>query len=299
MHIPVLLQEVINFLQPSDGKTYVDATFGYGGYTTAILQKSNCKVLAFDRDSTATQRASEIKSQFGERFQFINDKFSNISNYITKADAIIADFGISSMHVDDASRGFSFQKEAKLNMQMGKCEISAYDVINDFSEEQISDIIFKYSNESSAKKIAKIIYHERKKNKIETTTQLADLIYESYGKPRHYKIHPATKTFQAIRIFVNNELDEIENLLTASKQILNKDAKLICVSFHELEDRIVKNFLLENSQKREKNNKYLQKQEKNDYCFEIITKKPVEPSPQEIALNVRSRSAKLRCAKKL
>lgn len=258
MHIPVLLHEALTLLQPKDGNTYVDATFGNGGYTTAILQHCNCKVIALDRDPTTTPKAMEIKQQFGKRFEFINDKFSNITHYISHADGIVADFGISSMHVDDASRGFSFQKDAPLNMQMGKCEISAFDVINTFSEEQLSDIIFKYSNEHLAKKIATAIFHTRKKSTIYTTTQLAEIIYNTYGKPRHYKIHPATKTFQAIRVFVNNELEEIESLLTASGKIITTGGRLVCVSFHELEDRLVKNYLTENSQKKQKVNKYSQ-----------------------------------------
>lgn len=298
MHTSVLLQEAILFLQPEHGGVYVDATFGGGGYTRAILEKTQCRVIAFDRDPTVLPTVEDVKNQFRERFEFINDTFSTIGKYIKEADGIVADFGISSMHVDDASRGFSFQKEAKLDMRMGKCEISAFEVINEFSEEQLADIIYKYSNEHLSKKIASAIFHERKKCVIQTTTQLAEIIYKTYGTPRHYKIHPATKTFQAIRVFVNNELAEIEALLEASKNILKPHGKLVCVSFHELEDRIVKNFLAENSQKREKHNKYSKEKAQCDGLFEIITKKPIEPTAEEIQANPRSRSAKLRCGEK-
>lgn len=301
MHIPVLLKEVIELLNPQKGKTYVDATFGAGGYTRAILESTICNVIAFDRDPTTIKTAEDFQKQYKNRFTFIHDTFSNISQYIQEIDGIVADFGISSMHIDNSERGFSFNKEAKLNMQMGKCEISAFDVINTFSEKQLEEIIWKYSNERLAKKIASMIFSARKKKEIHTTTELAEIIYEAYNKPQHYKIHPATKTFQAIRIFVNNELEEIETLLKSSLQILKKDSKMVCVSFHELEDRIVKIFFNENSQKKEKHNKYgiENTPNKNVEPLKIITHKPIEPSGEEIKNNPRSRSAKLRCAEKL
>ena len=299
IHKSVLLHEAVSALNISNGKTYVDATFGAGGYTKEILSRTDCKVIAFDRDSTVIPIADEIKKQFGERFEFINDKFSNITNYVSKCDGIVADFGISSMHVDDATRGFSFNKEAKLNMQMGKCEISAFNVINDFDEKQIADIIFKYSNERLAKKIAGMIFSARKKKSIETTIELAQIVYEAYNEPQHYKIHPATKTFQAIRIFVNNELEEIELLLESSLKSITSGGILACISFHELEDRLVKNFFEENSEKKIKKNKYTQEPiSNNKKPFVIITKKPIEPSSEEVRLNPRSRSAKLRIGQK-
>ena len=295
IHKSVLLNEAISALNIFDGGTYIDATFGAGGYTKEILLRANSTVIAFDRDPTVIPIASAIKQQFGEKFHFFSEKFSEIANLVQSANGIVADFGISSMHVDNADRGFSFQKNAKLNMQMGKCEISAFDVVNHFEESKIADIIFRYSNERLAKKIAGMIYSARKKQPIETTLELAQLIYEAYNKPQHYKIHPATKTFQAIRIFVNNELEEIELLLASSTQILQKNGVLACVSFHELEDRLVKNFFEENSEKKVKMNKYSQEiQAQSQKPFEIITKKPIEPTDAEVRENPRSRSAKLR-----
>lgn len=295
IHKSVLLNEAISSLNIVDGGVYVDATFGAGGYTKEILRRANCSVIAFDRDPTVIPIANEIKQQFGERFQFFSEKFSEIPNFVQSANGIVADFGISSMHVDNPERGFSFQKNAKLNMQMGKCEISAFDVVNNFEESKIADIIFRYSNERLAKKIAGMIYSERKKQPIETTLELAQIIYEAYNQPKHYKIHPATKTFQAIRIFVNNELEEIEILLASSAEILQKNGVLACVSFHELEDRLVKNFFEENSEKKVKKNKYAQEEAiSSEKPFEIITKKPIEPSDAEVRENPRSRSAKLR-----
>ena len=299
-HIPVLLHKMLDSLSPKNGNTYIDATFGAGGYTRAILENAQCNVVSFDRDPSTIQIAQEFTQEFGERFQFIHDKFSNIETYIAQADGIVADFGISSMHVDNADRGFSFQKEAKLDMRMGKCEISAYSVINTFSEEKLASIIHEHSNERLAKKIAGMIFHTRKKQDIQTTTELAQIIYEAYNKPQHYKIHPATKTFQAIRIYVNQELREIQHLLSTSVNILKPKGRLVCVSFHELEDRIVKNFLIQNSPQKVKINKYSTNKDNKqaDSQFTIITKKPIAPTQQEIKSNIRSRSAKLRCGEK-
>ena len=295
IHKSVLLKEAVSFLNIADGGVYIDATFGAGGYTKEMLSQANCTVIAFDRDPTVIPIANAVMEQFGKRFQFFSEKFSEMQNFVKSANGIVADFGISSMHVDNPERGFSFQKDAKLNMQMGKCEISAFDVVNFFDESKIADIIFRYSNERLAKKIAGMIYSARKKQPIETTLELAQIIYEAYNKPQHYKIHPATKTFQAIRIFVNNEIEEIELLLASSAEILQKNGVLACVSFHELEDRLVKNFLEENSEKKVKKNKYAQDEAiLSQKPFEIITKKPIEPTADEVRWNPRSRSAKLR-----
>jgi 16S rRNA (cytosine1402-N4)-methyltransferase len=300
MHKSVLLKEALYYFNPQENGIYIDATFGAGGYTKAILESTECKVIAFDRDQTIIPTAEKLKKEFGQRFQFVHDKFSNISQYISKVDGIVADFGISSMHVDEASRGFSFNKEAKLNMQMGKCDTSAFEIINTFSEAQLAEMIDKYSNEHLAKKIAGMIFHARKKQEIQTTTELAQIIYEAYNKPKHYKIHPATKTFQAIRIFVNKELEEIETLLNSSIDLLKPNGRIVCVSFHELEDRLVKNFLAEHSPRKEKVNKYSTEEVmQQNKPFEIITKKPVEPSAEEVRLNPRARSAKLRCGEKV
>lgn len=299
MHKSVLLNEALLNLAIKNGGTYVDATFGAGGYTKAILQSAECNVIAFDRDDSVIPIAEQIKNEFGLRFTFINDKFSNIANYVTECDGIVADFGISSMHVDNASRGFSFQKEAKLDMQMGKCDISAYDVINTFSEKQIADIIFHNSNERLAKKIAGMVVNSRKKSAIDTTIKLAQICFEAYGRPQRYKIHPATKTFQAIRMYVNKELEEIHTLLKLSIRLIKPQGRLVCVSFHELEDRIVKNFLIEHSEKKVKNNKYSNHDIASSMPFQIITNKPVESKPEEVQENPRARSAKLRVAEKV
>jgi 16S rRNA (cytosine1402-N4)-methyltransferase len=293
MHKPVLLNEMLEYLAPQDGKTYIDTTFGAGGYTRAILNAANCTVIAFERDPTTQPTAQNFQEEFGHRFQFINDKFSNIEKHIQEADGIVGDFGISSMQVDNGDRGFSFQKEATLNMQMGLCEISAFDVVNNFGEKELANLIFENSNETLARKIATMIFHARKKAPIETTLQLAQIIFEAYGKPHRYKIHPATKTFQAIRAFVNNEFAEIKTLMNAFPKILKPQGRFACVTFHEIEDRIAKESFLSLCQKKEKVNKYKINPMSSEQ-FTILTKKPIAPSDDEVRGNVRSRSAKLR-----
>lgn len=298
MHKPVLLQEMLQYLAPQEGKLYIDATFGAGGYTKAILQSADCNVIAFDRDPSTRQSADTIQKEFCNRFRFINDKFSTIHSYVQKVDGIVADFGISSMQVDNAERGFSFLKEAKLNMQMGLCKISAYDVVNTFSEKDLARIILENSNEKLACKIASMIYHKRKHRHIETTTELARIIFEAYGSPQRYKIHPATKTFQAIRVFINDEFDEIKELLAHAPKLLLPSSHLVCVSFHEIEDRIVKDHFASITGKRIKINKYGKEALENEPDFTVLTKKPIEPAEKEIAENPRCRSAKLRAIRK-
>lgn len=294
IHKPVLLNEMLKYLSPKDGETYIDSTFGAGGYTSAILASANCKVIAFDRDPTTISIAEKLREKYGHRFEFVNDKFSNMQNFITEANGIVADFGVSSMQIDNAERGFSFQKEATLNMQMGICEMSGYDVINNFDEKKLADIIFENSNETLSRKIASMIFHARKKSPIETTTHLAQIIFEAYGKPQRYKIHPATKTFQAIRAFVNDEFGEIKKLMEVFPKILASKGRFVCVTFHEIEDRIAKESLANLCEKKQKVNKYKENTQKIDEKFTILTKKPIAPSDDEIKENIRSRSAKLR-----
>lgn len=302
-HKPVLLQEALFYLSPKDGETYIDATYGAGGYTRAILEKANCKVIAFDRDENVLPIAEQFKSEFQDRFEFINTVFSKIDELgKAKVDGIVADFGVSSMQLDVSERGFSFQNEGRLNMRMGYNQFSAFHVVNNFPETKLSEIIEKFGEERLHKKIANFIVAGRAKKPIETTTELAKIIESAYGKEAKYsKIHPATKTFQAIRIFINDELSEIESLLTKSIDLLKSGGKLVTVSFHSLEDSIVKEFLRKNSSKKKKINKYktdLLDEEVILPPFEILTKNVIVPTAFEVRENIRSRSAKLRAAKK-
>jgi 16S rRNA (cytosine1402-N4)-methyltransferase len=298
-HIPVLINEMLDNLKPKDNEHYIDLTFGAGGYSKAILEKANCKVTAFDRDPNIVGLVEEIKEKYKERFNFINSEFSKLKEFINdnSVDGIVADFGVSSMQIDQTERGFSFLKTAKLDMRMSSKGISAYDVINDFSESDLANIIFTYGGERDSRKIARNILIERTKSTIQDTTKLAEIIRKS-KKFKYSKIDPATKTFQAIRIFVNDELKEIESLLTQISKITKIGGRLIFVSFHELEDRLIKNYLRSNEIKRLSTSKY--KEEFSDYgIYKLLNKKVIQPSSEEIKNNPRSRSGALRAAQKI
>lgn len=283
-HIPVLLMETLAVLKPQNCDKILDCTFGGGGHTRAILSASNCYVCAVDRDPEAEARAQEIKKQYGGRFDFILAKFSTVSDFFKdgqKFDAVLFDFGISSFQVDDAKRGFSFSKEATLDMRMSKDGISAYDVVNTFSEEKLANIIWAYGDERNSKKIANEIVKIRANAPITTTIQLADIVRKIAETPatvkKYSKIDAATKTFQAIRMFVNDELREIHDALENLPKLLKNGAKVATISFHALEDRVVKNWA----------------KSKKNYIIPI-NKSVIKPTAKEIFSNPRSRSAILR-----
>ncbi|MDR2526503.1 MAG: 16S rRNA (cytosine(1402)-N(4))-methyltransferase RsmH [Rickettsiales bacterium] len=284
-HNPVLLNEVLHFLEPQDDKIYLDCTFGAGGYTNAILNSAKCEVIGIDRDVTTKKFADEIKN---DRFTYFNMKFSEIDKLNKSFDGIALDIGVSSMQVDNAERGFSFKKEAKLDMRMGQNILSAHDIVNITGESNLSDILYRYGDEVRARKIAKEIVKNRP---INTTFELVNIVKKFY--PIKNKIDPSTKTFQAIRIAVNDELNELKKVLELSKILLNPHGRLVVVSFHSLEDKIVKDFMNSLVDKT-KNDKYKVKEEK----FKLLTKKPIVPSKEEIDNNIRSRSAKLRAIEK-
>lgn len=280
-HIPVLLNEVLDILNPSDGKVYFDGTFGGGGYSEAILKQADCSVIASDRDELVIPIAEKLQEKFPSRFFFVHSKFSDIKQilaqkHIEKADGIVLDLGLSNFQLEDESRGFSFKSKGDIDMTMGLCDETAMDVIRRCSEEQLANIIYSFSEERFSRRIAKTI----KKNLryIKTAEDLANAVRSCVR--RTGKIDQATKTFQALRIFVNKELEELKFVLNEIPNLLNSGGKIIVVSFHSLEDRIVKSFFKEYG--REK------------VSFEILTKKPITPSGEEIANNPKSRSAKLR-----
>ncbi len=281
-HIPVLLNEVLQVLDPKAKNKIIDATFGYGGHSEAILKKnSKCYITAIDRDPTVKQKAEELKNTYKDHFNFISGKFSDVINNLSERyDKVLFDFGVSSMQLDNTERGFSFSKEAKLDMRMSCDGLSAYDVVNDYSEKDLSEIIFRYGDESNARKIAKAIVNSRHINTIKTTTDLRNIIVDVFGFEKIHKSHSnvdvATKTFQAIRIFVNDELREISTALHALPNILNDNAIIITITFHALEDRVVKYWATNNSN------------------FTLLPPGVVQPSYSEIKSNPRSRSAKLR-----
>jgi 16S rRNA (cytosine1402-N4)-methyltransferase len=291
-HKSVMLNEVLEYLKPVDKEIYLDCTFGAGGYTKAILEKADCNVIALDRDPSVKKIAGTINEKFGNRFEFYNIKFSEVETILNNRNinGIVLDIGVSSMQIDNTDRGFSFQKNSKLDMRMGNEKLSAYDLINYTSETELANLIYNYGDEVKSRHIAKKIVKKRMEKPIETTFELAEIVRYFYPI-RERKIDPATKTFQAIRIAVNHELEELEKILEISKKILKSGGRLVVVSFHSLEDKIVKNFINAETD-RTKKNKY--STEKKVFNFELLAKKAVVPKNEEILTNIRARSAKLR-----
>lgn len=277
-HIPVMLAQVIEHLQPKEDGIYIDCTFGAGGYSKAILAKSACKLYAIDQDPSVVDYAKLIES---DGFKFINQNFANLDEVakqynLKDVDGIIFDLGVSSMQLDQAERGFSFNKEARLDMRMSKSGIDAWEVVNKFTEEDLADIIYYYGEETFARRIARKIVEMRKVAPINTTLELAKIVARIVRKKG--RIDPATKTFQAIRIYVNDELKVLKKALQSALDILKINGKIIIVSFQGLEDRIVKDFVSHSDK---------------------VVAKLYKPSTEEIELNSRSRSAKLRCIERV
>ncbi len=309
IHTPVMLNEIKSFLPKNKKINLIDATFGGGGYSKAILNEFNVNhLVAIDRDPISNIFAEEIKKRY-DNFELINEKFSNIDKVIkksqyskTKFDVIIYDLGVSSNQIENSERGFSFQKNGPLDMNMGLSEKTAYSVINNYDENNLAKIIFQLGEEKFSRKIAKNIVKSRKIKLISSTVELANIITRSIPVflLKKSKIHPATKTFQALRIYVNDEIEELKKALEKSIGLLCKNGLLLIVSFQSLEDRIVKDFFNHNSGKRWRSSRhYPELADTGPVTFEIITKKPLRPLDGEIKLNPRSRSAKLRVAQKV
>ena len=309
LHKSVMINEIISFLPSTKTINVIDATFGGGGYSQTILEKFNVnQLLAIDRDPISKIFAKEIESKFSN-FTLINDKFSKIEEIVNntkfkdkKFDIILFDIGTSSNQIDNAQRGFSFNKSGPLDMQMGPSDKNAYDIINNYEEKNLADIIYQYGEERYSRVIAKEIVKSRKIKFISDTIELSNIIKKCIPKKNQLKnkIHPATKTFQAIRIYVNDELNELKKSLEKTLKILNKDGLILVVSFQSLEDRIVKDFFNHNSGKRWRSSRhYPELPDKLATQLKIITKKPILPSASEILENPRSRSAKLRVAQKI
>ncbi len=295
-HIPVMLNEVLASLSPKDGEVYVDATFGNGGYTEAILKSANCKVIAIDRDPTVLKRVEELKSLYGDRFEFRAGQFSDFENLINQPiDGAVFDIGVSSMQLDQSARGFSFSKDAPLDMRMSCNGLSAADIVNHTEEKELADIIYKYGEERKSRQIAAKIAAYRKTKPIETTKELAEIIYTVIHKTPN-TIDPATRTFQALRIAVNNELEELEQGLHGALQLLNSQGRMVVVTFHSLEDRIVKNFFKEHSGKNVHVSRYMPVPEQLGDADFASCSKALMPTQKELSENKRSRSAKLRFA---
>lgn len=297
-HTPVLLAEVLDSLSPKDSEVYVDGTFGAGGYSRAILEAAECTVVAIDRDPAVMEQASAFKKEYGERFVFIRGAFGDIENLLceagfSKVDGFVLDIGVSSMQLDQPERGFSFRHEAALDMRMDTRQgLTAADIVNNTEEKALADLIYKYGEERHSRRIARKIVQARPLN---TTGELAELVRDVLGKSG--KTDPATKTFQALRIAVNDELGQLESALESAKKILKPGGRLAVVSFHSLEDRIVKDFLIENSGQASKGSRYLPDiGAAKEIFFKLLSKKSIKPSECEIKKNSRARSARLRSA---
>jgi 16S rRNA (cytosine1402-N4)-methyltransferase len=294
-HNPVMLKEVIESLNIRSGGTYIDCTFGAGGYTKAILNYCDCRVIGIDQDPSTKDFAKEISEKFKSNFIYINDNFRNLKDASEKyipVDGVVYDLGVSSMQLDQKERGFSFQSNAKLDMRMSKEGRSAYEIINETEEDKLADIIYLYGEERFARKIAKKIVEYRNQKPIETTFELANIVRGVCGN--RGKIDSSTKTFQAIRIAVNDELAAIEESLTQIRDVLKIGARAVVVSFHGLEDRIVKKFFIENSEVKIAKSKYAKEEVRQGMPFKLITRKSLKPSREEILSNPRARSARLR-----
>ncbi len=301
-HCSVLLNEVLEYLVPLDNKTYLDCTFGAGGYSRAVLEKANCFVIGLDQDPNVLPFANQLYAQFGNRFEFVQTNFADSKDRLLdkKFDGIILDLGVSSMQVDNADRGFSFMQEGPLDMRMSSSGMTVAEFIANTSEEEIANVIYKYGEEVQSRQIAKKIVEARARKPLKSTLQFAEIIRNAMHY-RKSKIDPVTKTFQAIRIFINKELESLELFLKDIKDMLKPRGRIIVVSFHSLEDSIVKYFFKNYSIPkiaRSKYSKELNFTEKGKW-LKIITKKSISPKREEVLKNPRSRSARLRVAEKL
>jgi len=297
-HYPVMLNQVLSIISPQHGGTFIDCTFGGGGYSNAILKHPGTKVLAIDRDNVTQKYANNLIKKFPDRFSFFQEKFSNISKVInkeTKPRAIIFDLGLSSLQLLDKERGFSFNSGNSLSMEMGINDRTTYDAINSLNKENLTSIIKIFGEEKDGKIIANKIINRRKKGPITTSKELSQIIHGA-KKNKNYKKNLSTKTFQAIRIFVNKELTELALGLTEASKILSSGGILLVVSFHSIEDKIVKNFFNLYSSLRKNPSRYFPEEEKKYDLFKFTIKKPLVPEVNEIEENVNSRSAKLRYA---
>ncbi len=295
-HFPVMLSEIIQISSPKKGGLFLDCTFGGGGYSREILKFKKTNVIAVDRDDSVVSIAKNFEKKFHNRFKFCQSKFSQIDTVVNKnVDIIIFDLGISSIQINDYKRGFSFKSRDKLNMSMGLSKISAEDVVNNLSESQLKLIIKVLGEETEAAIIAKNIVKARIKKKITSTNELVSIIEKSKKKNIFNKINPSTKTFQALRMFVNKEISELINGIINATKILKPGGKILIVSFHSIEDKIIKYFFSNFSKNKSKTSRYLpDNDEENLILFENYSNKIIRPSKSELVKNNSSRSAKLR-----
>jgi len=296
-HIPVLLRPLLAAIAPVQG-VWLDGTFGAGGYTRALLDAGAERVIAVDRDPVAFEMAAGWADEYGDRLDMNQSVFSRMDEIATGLDGVVLDLGVSSMQLDQAERGFSFMHDGPLDMRMSQEGVSAADVVNEASEADLADIIFLYGEERAARRIAKAIMRVRAEAPFETTLRLADVVSGCLPRQKPGQSHPATRTFQALRIFVNDEYGELYRGLMAAERALAPGGKLAVVTFHSVEDRMVKRFLTARSGGGGRANRYAPEAEEKPAQFILLSRKAIGPDDQELAENPRSRSAKLRVAQR-
>ncbi len=303
-HTPVLLDEVVATLKPKDKGVYVDGTFGAGGYSRALLKAADCRVYAIDRDPNTRRFAEAIESEFYDRFVWVLGNFSSMCTLlaaqgVNKVDGVVLDLGVSSMQIDQADRGFSFRNDGPLDMRMGDDGLNAADVVNTASEAELADILFYYGEEKAARKIARRIVEARESLPITRTLQLADIIRAAIGG-KIQKSDPATRSFQALRIHVNQEFEAIERGLIEAEQLLAPGGRLVVVTFHSLEDRLVKRFYHSRCGRFGEQSRHAPKAQGDTAAPSFFLPKPskLTASDEEVARNLRSRSATLRVMEK-
>lgn len=299
-HAPVLLKEMLDWMAPKDRGIYIDGTFGAGGYSRAILKAANCHVFAIDRDPSTREFAQALEQEFPDRFVWILGNFSDMcslvaSHGVGEVDGVVLDLGVSSMQLDQPQRGFSFRGDGPLDMRMSKAGVSAADVIHSASETELADILYYYGEEKAARRIAKAIVAARAQAPIASTKQLADIIRSTLGH-KGEKTDPATRSFQALRIHVNQEFEAIESGLKQAERLLAPGGRLVVVSFHSLEDRLVKRFYHSRCGRLGEHSRHLPSAQKASGAPHFFLPKPEKriASDAELAENPRARSATMR-----
>lgn len=302
IHYPVMLREVLETLSPADDETYLDGTFGAGGYSRAILEAANCALYAIDRDPEAAERAKPLADQFSGRFTLLRGCFGDMADLLAEAgvgqlDGIVLDLGVSSPQLDDPTRGFSFRADGPLDMRMGDEGPSAADIVNTWDGKDLAKVIREFGEERFAGRVARAIVKAREEEEITTTLRLAEIVRAVVPKSKD-GIDPATRTFQGLRIAVNDELGELDRALLAAEKLLRPGGRLVVVSFHSLEDRRVKQFLKKRSGRGGGSSRHMPQtlQEQQAPSFTLITRNALKPQDDEIRENPRSRSSRLRAA---
>ncbi|MGR3491595.1 MAG: 16S rRNA (cytosine(1402)-N(4))-methyltransferase RsmH [Shimia sp.] len=296
-HVPVLIDPILERCAPITG-TWLDGTFGAGGYTRALLDAGAARVIAVDRDPVVFTMAESWAADYGDRLELVEGTFSDLDDYGADLDGVVLDLGVSSMQLDQAKRGFSFMKDGPLDMRMGQAGPSAADLIADATEAELADILYHYGEERAARRIARAIIRAREAEPITRTLTLAEIIEASLPRAKPGQSHPATRSFQALRIAVNDEYGELAQGLMAAERALKPGGLLAVVTFHSSEDRMVKRFFQARGGKAPRQNRYAPEVAPPDAPFETLTRKAIAPTADEVARNPRARSAKLRIARR-